>query len=136
SKSTLPPTMRARWLGNRRRIERQATVLPEPLSPTIPSTSPAPRPRETLSTARNAPFDVTNSTERSTTLRRAIDLVPNPEVLGNSVSKQAEANCQNHNRETGKGGDPPSRGDEGLPLGDHQSPLRSRRLDPKAEIAQ
>ena len=69
--------MRARLLGSRRRIERQATVLPEPLSPTIPSTSPSSSSKETWSTApQGAAGRVTNSTERSATSSKAIVLIP------------------------------------------------------------
>src|SRR6476469_4664702 len=50
-----------------RRIARAVTLLPQPLSPTTPSTLPAWRSRVTPSSARTAPVSWTKSTTRSRT---------------------------------------------------------------------
>src|ERR1019366_573867 len=53
-------------------IEYMATLLPDPDSPTMPSTSLAPTSKESPSTARTTPSRVANETERSRTLRTAL----------------------------------------------------------------
>ena len=63
------PGPRSRAFGSRiRRITASIeTVLPEPDSPTIPTTSPAASESERPSTARTSPFSVRNETRRSCT---------------------------------------------------------------------
>src|SRR5690349_2328716 len=53
-----------------RRTDIIVTLLPEPDSPTIPSTSPWPSVNETPSTARTIPSSVLKDTLRSRTSRR------------------------------------------------------------------
>src|SRR5579885_2622806 len=53
----------------RRMIESAVTLLPQPLSPTTPSTSPRSMCRLMPSTARAGPRLVRNSTRRSSTVR-------------------------------------------------------------------
>src|SRR5665213_2352261 len=70
SKRTLPEieTLASRTSPS---IEYMATLLPDPDSPTMPSTSFAPTSKESPSTARTTPWRVAKETERSRTLRTA-----------------------------------------------------------------
>src|ERR1700736_613708 len=61
-----PPTMRPGG-PTRPRIEKPVTVLPEPDSPTSPSTSPRSTVKLAPSTARTAPWRVKNDVDRSVT---------------------------------------------------------------------
>src|SRR5580700_11257863 len=66
SKRTLPEieTLASRTSPS---IEYMATLLPDPDSPTMPSTSFAPTSKESPSTARTTPWRVAKETERSRT---------------------------------------------------------------------
>jgi hypothetical protein len=59
--------------------ERAVTLLPEPLSPTMPSVSPGPTVKETPSTARTAPASVRKTVWRS--LTSSTGTVPGPFLM-------------------------------------------------------
>src|SRR6185312_1179237 len=60
SKSTSPSTISAGGMGKSRRIESDVTLLPEPLSPTMPIVSPSSRSKLTPLTAWTLPSRVLN----------------------------------------------------------------------------
>src|SRR5438874_1232502 len=80
------------------------TVLPEPDSPTIPTTSPSASDRESPSTARTTPFSVRNETERSHTSSNASGM-PHPRVeqrvheIDERVREHDEESGVHHRRE-------------------------------------
>src|SRR5262245_61421620 len=69
SNSTSPDSMRPGGSGIRRSSESAVTLLPDPLSPTMASVSPAARSRDSPSTARTLPRGERKETDRSRTLR-------------------------------------------------------------------
>src|SRR3954447_20513054 len=64
----------------RRMTDMAVTLLPEPDSPTMPSTSPARTVNETPSTARISPSSVLKDTRRSRTSRRRASGNAHPRV--------------------------------------------------------
>src|SRR6185312_6958401 len=90
SSTTLPDTTRP---GRSRmpRMARAVTLLPQPLSPTTPSTRPAYRSMLTLSIARTTPWVSGNSTARSRTAStwRLLDGVSALAIPGSAVATSA-----------------------------------------------
>ena len=93
------PLDRARRGASRRMIERSVTLLPEPDSPTRPSTSPGETSKLTSSTALHPTAGVaklvvrsrpTGCGPRAAELRRAL-IVLRPHQVGQAVAEQAEA---------------------------------------------
>jgi len=70
SKRTLPE-IDTLGVAHEPSIEYIATLLPDPDSPTMPSTSFVPTSKESPSTARTTPWRVANETDRSRTLKTA-----------------------------------------------------------------
>src|ERR1700704_1810988 len=78
-------------------MERAVTVLPQPDSPTMPSTSPLPTSRSTPSTARRSPRDVVNSVFRPRTTRIGSNGLPPspgiedvPETVSEEIDRDGE----------------------------------------------
>src|SRR5262245_66332550 len=89
SKRMRPPTMRPGG-STRPRIEKPVTVLPQPDSPTRPSTSPAATSKLTPSTARTAPARVKKWVRRFST-SRVLALKARIEHVAQAVADQVDA---------------------------------------------
>src|SRR5690348_612698 len=98
SKSTSPSTISAGGVGSRRKIESDVTLLPEPLSPTMPIVSPSSRSKLTPFTALIVPSRVRNWVLRPFTSRIGANepLLSQPYVPLSTLMPQAHASalCQ------------------------------------------
>ena len=122
--STSPLTCR----GGRtsRTIERSVTLLPEPDSPTRPSTSPAPTSRSTPSTAIQRAAracEVTRRPRHARAAARPRSSSARAAAVGEAVAEQAEAEAGDDDRDAGKDRDPPGRRHEVLAVGDQHAPF-------------
>ncbi len=80
-----PPTMRAGSSSSRIR-DSAVTLLPDPLSPTMPSVSPGPTVKDTPSTARTAPASVRKTVRRSSTSNTGVSAAVAPVRAGRDPS--------------------------------------------------
>src|SRR5438552_2608421 len=141
------PEIRAVF-GRRPRIDIDVTLLPEPDSPTIPSTSFSWTSNDTPSTAFTTPSSVGNSTCRSRTERMAPSGISASSTGSRSVSvgrlrvqgiaqAVAEEIDRKHGQEDEQTGEVDQIRDAGadgaLRLGQHRSPRDVRGLDAEAE---
>src|ERR1700716_812486 len=114
------------------------TLLPEPDSPTIPSTSPFSSVTLTPSTARTIPFWDGNSTERfliSSSGIGSLSLELGIERVAQSVAQKVEGQHGHEDRQARKRDDPPGPQHEFARVGQHGSPFRQRRLRTETEKA-
>src|SRR5512139_2313976 len=98
-----------------------ATLLPEPDSPTMPSTSPSSTLNDTPSTARSRPCDDGNSTTR---LSISITAITSPLQLGiervaQAVAEEVEGQHGDQDHDAGEGDDPPGAQHEFAGVGEH-----------------
>src|SRR5215813_4335825 len=141
-KSTSPPRIRAEPAGRTPRIARASVVLPQPLSPTSPTTSPGATSRLMRSSTCATPWSVTKSTSsRRTESNSAIagTLAPaeaRVEHVAEAVAEQVEAHDGEEDGEPGRGGVPPCGREELARLRDRSAPLRRRWRRPESEKAQ
>src|SRR5919109_2438847 len=139
------PSMRA--LGTSRSspmTDRAMTDLPEPDSPTTATTSPGATDSDTPSTAWTVPPGVSNRTRRSVTSSRLSPIASAP--VSPTVPLPLLAQALAHEVEGQHGGEHGASRHEhqvrmvlehaALPLGDHVSPRRGRRLHAEAQVAQ
>src|SRR3954465_5889705 len=114
------------------------TLLPEPDSPTTPSTSPSSRLRLTPSTARITPPALGKSTDRFSSSRRSTGLSFQLRVEGvaQSVANEVEGEDGDQNHQAGEGHYPPGAQDELAGVGQHSAPFRRRRLRAKSQEAE
>src|SRR5688572_6387577 len=104
SKTMRPPTMRPGG-STRPRIEKPVTVLPQPDSPTRPSTSPGRTLKLTPSTARTTPARVKKWVLRSST-SRTLALKPRIQDIAQPVADQVDAHDRREKRDTRVEADP------------------------------
>src|SRR3954470_18249407 len=99
------------------------------------------------STARTTPSSVPMYVWRSLTSRTfsaavsatgatAPTSVAGPEYVREPVTDEAESHADDHDRDAGKGGQPPLREHVVLPVRDHHAPLGRGRLGAEAEEAE
>src|SRR5438552_12884136 len=89
--------------------DRPVTVLPEPDSPTMPSTSPRPTSNETPSTAFTTPARVKKWTLRSSTTSTAdmiLSFQPRVHDVAQLVADQIDGDDRDQQRDAGIEGDP------------------------------
>ena len=138
-----PPPMRATPAGRMPRMARASVVLPQPLSPTSPTTSPAAMSRLIPSSTRATPRSVANSHpqvphaeqlshRRSAWLRR----MPRIEHVAQAVAQQVEAHDGEEDGQARRRRVPPGVGQELARLGDRPAPLRRRRRRAEPEEAE
>src|SRR5262245_36868533 len=142
-----PPLIRPPG-GSTPRTVRASVVLPHPLSPTSPTTSPGAMARLMRSSTCATPWSVANSTDRSLTERRsAIGRPGGPggaaraadarvEHVAQAVAQEVEAHDGQEDGDAGRGGVPPRVGQELARLGDGAAPLRRGRRGTEAEKAE
>src|SRR5450756_830772 len=127
SKKTLPE------VGSIRRMTSLPVVdLPQPLSPTSPSTSRRRNSKLTPSTARTwrsprarKPRPAAKCFDRFSALRMIslmLRLDPRIEIIAHPVAEQIHAQHRDHDRETGKEGDPPRGIDIGAAIAQYAAP--------------
>src|SRR6478735_6444911 len=106
------------------------TLLPEPDSPTTPSTSPSSRVRSMRSTARSVPWEVGNSTLRFSISSRGMGsaLQLGVERIAQAVTEKVEGEHGDEDGEARERGDPPGAQHELAGIGEHRAPFRGRRL--------
>src|SRR6266404_9893257 len=131
---TSPPRMRVAPAGRMPRMARASVVLPHPLSPTRPTTSPGPTSRVMPSSTCATPPSVTKSTlsprtESSSGIGgRAAPAQPWVEDVAQPVAEQVEAHDGEEDGEARRRGVPPRVGQELARLRDRAAPLgRGRR---------
>src|SRR5262245_5390906 len=118
------------------------TDLPEPDSPTMARTSRESTVSETLSTARNQPLPVLNSTVRFLMSRSAMAyafsafLEPGVERIAQTVAHEIDGEHRDEDSDAGQRHDPRVRSDEVARIGEHGAPFRCRRLSAEAQEAQ
>ena len=129
--STSPPAIARVEDGSSRIRPRQTMVLPEPLSPTRPRISPRAEieARRRRRCAARRPSTASPRTDSSVAHSRAPSTSPRPSP------SRLKPKASSNDGEARESGDPPGRGDEALPLGDHHAPFGRRRLNAEAEIA-
>src|ERR1700675_1650517 len=134
SKRTRPAAMRPGG-GTSRMMDSAVTLFPHPLSPTSPHTSPRSIVKLTPSTARSTPWLVGKWVSRPSTERSGAILALEAwiERVGQPVAQEVHGEHGQHDRQPGKGGEPPRRGDIVPPVGEHPAPGGRRRLDAEAE---
>src|SRR5262249_46300781 len=148
------PVCLARAVGIRLSSERQVTVLPLPVSPTMPSTSPARSSRSTPSTGTMSPAGpgvVTRRSAAASTIGLPMCFPPagpvrrarsgwsfalSSQQVGEAVPDEAESDSEDHQRGAGRDRQVPVGEQEVLALGDHRAPLRGGLLDADAEVAE
>src|SRR5215510_8625746 len=141
-KRTSPPRIRAGPLGRMPRIARASVVLPQPLSPTSPTTSPGPMSRLMPSSTWATPPSVTKSTRRPRTesssaiARGTAAAQPRVQDVAQAVAQQIEAHDREEDGHARRRRVPPRVGQELTRLGDRPPPLRRGRRRPQAEEAQ
>src|SRR5215470_3849419 len=134
-----PSTM---WPGGSTKpmIDQPVTVLPEPDSPTRPSTSPASRPKLTPSTALATPLRVKKCVRRFSTARTAMASLPfQPGVhhVAQLVAHEIERDDGDDQREAGIERDPVMAGQHvGVAVGDQQPERRLGDRNADAEERQ
>src|SRR6266536_3244537 len=110
--------------------ERPVTVLPEPDSPTIPSTSPRPTSNDTPSTALTTPARVKKWTFRSSTERTALmlsALEPRVHHVAQLIADQIDGDDRDQQRDARIEGDPVfAREHEAVAVRDQQPQRRFR----------
>src|SRR5262249_23287165 len=131
---------------SRRRIESATVLLPEPDSPTSPSTLPGWIEKETPSTARTTPRPVANCVRRPSTSRTAVlmrrlsmQVVAHHarvEDVAQPAAEEVEADHGDEHRNPGADRHPGDDGHVGPALADHQAPVGAGRLRAEAEEAQ
>src|SRR5439155_18896139 len=141
------PEIRAVF-GRRPRIDIEVTLLPEPDSPTIPSTSFSWTSNDTPSTAFTTPSSVGNSTWRSRTESTAPSGISASSTGSRSVSvrrlrvkRMAQAVAEEVDGKDGEQDEQAGEVDEirgvgahgAIRLGKHRPPRQVRRLDAEAE---
>src|SRR4051794_20728901 len=119
------------------------TLLPEPDSPTIPSTSPFSSVMLTPSTARTIPLWDGNATDRFSISRsgirsifqldHALSLQLGIERVAQSVAEQVERQHGHKDGEARKRHDPPGPQHEFARVGQHRPPFGQRRLRTETE---
>src|SRR5471032_1373315 len=114
------------------------TLLPEPDSPTMPSTSPASSDRLTFSTACSTPALVGKLTERlsisSKAMTSALEL--GIEGVAQPIAQQIEGDHGHEDRRTREGDDPPGAQHELARIGQHGAPFGGGRLRAQSEETQ
>src|SRR5262249_28867136 len=125
------------------RIARASVVLPQPLSPTSPTTSPGPMSRLTPSSTSATPRSVTKSTRSPRTdssgsliARRMGPPQPRVQDIAQPVAEQVEAHDGEEDREARRRRIPPRIGQELARLGDGASPFGCGRRRAQAEEAE
>src|SRR5262245_45255244 len=141
-KRTSPLRMRAGPAGRMPRIARASVVLPQPLSPTRPTTSPGAMSRLMPSRTWAMPPSVTKSTRRPRTESRsaiacgAAAAQPRVEDVTQAVAQQIEAHHGEKDGQARRRRVPPRIGEELARLGDGPAPLRRGRRRAEAEEPQ
>src|SRR6185503_4031733 len=124
------------------RMARASVVLPQPLSPTRPTTSPAPISRLMPSSTWAGPPSVTKSTLSPRTERSsAIAAIPHGpaaaqpriEDVAQAVAEQVEAHDGEEDGQARRRRVPPRIREELARLGDRPAPLGRRRRRPQPE---
>src|SRR5438876_11456574 len=139
---TSPPRMRAAVAGRTPRMARASVVLPQPLSPTRPTTSPRATSRLMPSSTWATPPSVTKSTRKPRTDRSSVIAcdagAPQARIedVAQTVAEQVEAHDGEKDREPGGRGIPPRVGQELARLRDRPAPLGRGRRRPEPEKAQ
>src|SRR5262245_10893470 len=137
-KRTSPPRIRAAP-GRMPRMARASVVLPQPLSPTRPTTSPGPISRLMESSTWATPPSVTKSTlsprtDRSSAIvRAAAPAQPWVEDVAQPITEQVEAHDGKDDGQTRGRRVPPSIGQELARLGDRPAPFGSGRRRSESE---
>src|SRR5438270_243674 len=132
-KRTSPARMRAAPSGRMPRIARARVVLPQPLSPTSPTTSPVSMSRFIPSSTCAGPRSVAKSTRNPRTAsssaiaRRAAAAQPRIEHIAQAVAEQVEAHDGEEDRQARRRRVPPRVRQELARLRDRPPPLRRRR---------
>src|SRR5438552_697278 len=137
SKRTRPAATRPGG-GTSRMIDSDVTLLPQPLSPTSPSTSPRSIEKLTPSTARSTPSPVSKWVWRPSTESSGAMSEPEPGVEGvaQPVAEEIDGEDGQHDREPRKGREPPRRGDVVPSVGEHPAPGGRGRLDAQPQEGQ
>src|SRR5262249_53649427 len=148
--STVPPVMRPGGSRIKRRIDRFVTLLPLPLSPTMPSVRPGSTSNDTPSTAATTPPSVRNSVRRSRTRRIASpitsslarastpSLVPEMRIerVAQSIAQEIETEKRYGERQTREHDHPREERHDGGAFVDERAPARLRRLHAEPEERQ
>src|SRR5262249_16653866 len=156
--STVPPVMRPGGSRIKRRIDRFVTLLPLPLSPTMPSVRPGSTSNDTPSTAATTPPSVRNSVRRSRTRRIASPITSSlarastlslarpstssfmPEMrierVAQSVAEEIETEKGKGEGQTRKDEHPREERHDGGALVDERAPARLWRLHAEPEERQ
>src|SRR5882724_4907697 len=141
-KRTSPPRTRAGPEGRIPRMARARVVLPHPLSPTRPTTSPGPTSRLMPSSTCATPPSVTKSTlsprtDRSSVIASgAAPAQPRVEDVAQPVTEQVEAHDGEEDGDTRRRRVPPRVREELARLRDRPAPLGRGRRRPEPEEAQ
>ena len=125
--------------GSRPITASMATLLPEPVSPTMPTTSPASTVRSTPSTAWSGPRAVPELDREVADLeqRHGAQLLQlGVERVAQAVAEQVEGQHGDQDGEAREGHHPPGAQHELARVGQHRAPFRRRRLGAEAEEAQ
>src|SRR6266851_918595 len=117
--------------GSNRMMERQVMLLPLPLSPTRPSTSPSATESETPSTAFTTP-SARRNTVRRFSIRRSSGGT-SAHQTGQTIAEHTEADPNARDRQAGEHRQPPSGHEELARLRHHRPPFRIRRLHPESQ---
>src|SRR5262245_8999410 len=141
-KRTSPPRMRAGPAGRIPRIARASVVLPQPLSPTSPTTSPGAMSRLMPSRTWATPPSVTKSTRRPRTESSsaiaggAAATQPRVEDVAQAITQQVEAHHGEEDGQARRRRVPPRIRQKLARLGDGPAPLRRGRRRAEAEEAE
>src|SRR5690349_6575392 len=127
-----------------RRIDSAVTVLPEPDSPTMPSTRPADSVKDSPSTAFSTRPALAKWVRSSSTARRASLTVPparsaprlGVERLAQPVADEVEGEGDEDDDQAGEDGDVRRLAQHHPSVAHHDAPVGRRRLHPEAEEAQ
>src|SRR5262245_38523038 len=125
-------------LGTSRMMDSEVTLLPQPDSPTSPSTSLVSIVKLTPSTARSTPWLVAKCVSSPSTDRRGVTshLQPRIERVAQPVAEEVDGQHGQHDREPWKRREPPGCRDVVPSVGEHPAPGRRRRLHAEPEERQ
>src|SRR5262249_52988687 len=140
-KRTSPPRMRAALAGRMPRIARARVVLPQPLSPTRPTTSPGPTSRLMPSSTCATPPSVTKSTlsprtDSNSVIAGGAAAHARIEDVAQPVADQVEAHDRQGDGEPGGRRVPPGLRQELARLGDGPAPFGRGWRRPEPEEAE
>src|SRR5690348_14011094 len=141
-KRTSPPRIRAAPSGRTPRIARASVVLPQPLSPTSPTTSPAAISRLIPSSTWAGPRSVAKSTRSPRTASSSAIAGPRPpaqprvEHVAQAVAEQVEAHHGEEDGQARRRRVPPCIRQEFAGFRDGPAPLRGGRRGSEPEEAE